>query len=153
MSQLGYDPRAAITMLAKLDTGGRGGGLDKYLATHPAPKSRQTAVQQQIAKEKPAGCRTSCWWPAPDDGRKHLRADCLLVRASDMYPGDTNNSDTGADYYPPEAGASEYSTGQEVNFGAPLRLRASSETNESIVLAPVAGFARWAGATVSGDGA
>jgi Zn-dependent protease with chaperone function len=51
MSQLGYDPRAAVTMLAKLDTGSRGGGLDKYLSTHPAPKSRQAAVSQQITKE------------------------------------------------------------------------------------------------------
>jgi Zn-dependent protease with chaperone function len=153
MSQLGYDPRAAITMLAKLDTGGRGGGLDKYLATHPAPKSRQTAVQQQIAKENLLDVARRAGGPRLTMVGSTYAPTAYSSEASDMYPGDTNNSDTGADYYPPEAGASEYSTGQEVNFGAPLRLRASSETNESIVLAPVAGFARWAGATVSGDGA
>ncbi|HEY0073441.1 MAG TPA: M48 family metalloprotease [Abditibacteriaceae bacterium] len=51
MSQLGYDPKAAISMLAKLDDGRGGGFLDKYLATHPQPKDRQTIVASLIQKE------------------------------------------------------------------------------------------------------
>jgi hypothetical protein len=50
MSQLGYDPNAAITMLGKLGSGG-GGGLDKYLSTHPAPEDRQQRVRSLIYQE------------------------------------------------------------------------------------------------------
>jgi len=50
MSQLGYDPNAAISMLGKLG-GGSGGGLDRYLSTHPAPQDRQQRVQDLIRSE------------------------------------------------------------------------------------------------------
>ncbi len=49
MARLGFDPRAAVSMLGKL--GGSSGGLAKYLATHPSPESRQKLVSAQIAKD------------------------------------------------------------------------------------------------------
>jgi Zn-dependent protease with chaperone function len=161
MSQLGYDPRAAVTMLAKLDTGSRGGGLDKYLSTHPAPKSRQAAVSQQITKENLLDVARRAGGPrltmvgnsyAPTSYSPGTNSSDTSVR----YPGEANNH-AGAGYYPPDApspdaSSAEYSDGDEIDFGAPLRLRAAIESNESVVMAPVAGFARWAGATVSGDG-
>ena len=50
MARLGFDPRAAVSMLGKLG-GGSGGGIAKYLATHPAPESRQKLTTEQIQKE------------------------------------------------------------------------------------------------------
>ena len=50
MARLGFDPRAAVSMLGKLG-GGSGGGIAKYLATHPAPESRQKITTEQIQKE------------------------------------------------------------------------------------------------------
>jgi hypothetical protein len=151
MSQLGYDPRSAISMLAKLDTGGRGGGLEKYLSTHPAPKSRQAAVQQQITKEKLLDVARRAGGPRLTMVGSTYASTSYSPEGTDRYPGDETN-DNGSAYYPPDATSSEYSDGQEINFGAPLRLRAASDSNVSIVMAPVAGFARWAGAIVSGDG-
>ena len=52
MSQLGYDPQAAISMLGKLDDGKGSGFLDKYMASHPQPKDRQTIVASLIQTEK-----------------------------------------------------------------------------------------------------
>ncbi|HEX8236305.1 MAG TPA: M48 family metalloprotease [Abditibacteriaceae bacterium] len=156
MSQLGYDPRAAVSMLAKLDTGSRGGGLDKYLSTHPAPKSRQAAVSQQITRENLLDVARRAGGP-----RLTMAGNAYAPTA---YPSDTSSSDTSDRYpdepgndsstalYPPDNDSVEYSNDEEINFGAPLRLRSAVESNESIVMAPVAGFARWAGATVSGDG-
>ena len=51
MSQLGYDPQAAVSMLGKLEGGG-GGFLDKYLATHPNPEKRQAVATKLIGDEK-----------------------------------------------------------------------------------------------------
>ncbi|RYG69909.1 hypothetical protein EON80_08915 [bacterium] len=50
MSRLGFDPRAAVSMLGKL--GGNQSGLAKYLASHPNPESRQKKVTAQINSQK-----------------------------------------------------------------------------------------------------
>ena len=49
MARLGFDPRAAVSMLGKL--GGSPGGLGKYFATHPSPESRQRVVGELIQKD------------------------------------------------------------------------------------------------------
>jgi Zn-dependent protease with chaperone function len=49
MARLGFDPRAAVSMLGKL--GGNSGGLQKYLASHPNPATRQQRVTEQIQKQ------------------------------------------------------------------------------------------------------
>lgn len=154
MSQLGYDPRAALTMLSKLDTGGSG-GVSKYLATHPAPKDRQTKVRAQIQNEKLVDV-------AKRHGGPRLaytnESDSRYARVSDedRYPGD---SDDAAAYYPPDSDvagayyppASSSSLDNELYFGAPIRLLAIGNGTNGVVMAPVNGFARWAGATVNID--
>lgn len=50
MARLGFNPSAADTMLGKL--GGNVSGLQKYLATHPSPASRQDRVRALIQNEK-----------------------------------------------------------------------------------------------------
>lgn len=53
MSRLGYDPRAAVSMLGKVSGGNREPSeIEKYLASHPAPEARRVALRRLIAKEK-----------------------------------------------------------------------------------------------------
>jgi Zn-dependent protease with chaperone function len=49
MSQLGFDPNAAVSMMGRLGKGS--GGISKYFATHPNPEDRQQSVRELIAKE------------------------------------------------------------------------------------------------------
>jgi Zn-dependent protease with chaperone function len=145
MSQLGYDPRAAITMLGKLDSGSRGGGLEKYLATHPAPKARQDAVRAQITKENLLQVAQRAGGPRLTAASGTYTATSYGSGGSAQYPGQYPDSDSAA-YYPPDGDDAE------INFGYPLRLVQATDRTANVVLAPVSGFARWAGATVSSDG-
>jgi len=161
MSKLGYDPRAAVSMLGKLGSGG-GGGLDKYLSTHPAPKDRQTRVTQQITTEKllqvaqqnggpRLGSTTNNTTDAsyPGDNGTNTYPDSPNQPA--YYPPADENANTNDDsspaYYPTDDASND--TSRELNFGAPLRLRAIGTGDSAVVMAPVYGFARWAGATVA----
>jgi Zn-dependent protease with chaperone function len=49
MSQLGFNPEAAISMFKKL--GGSEGGIGKYLSDHPGNESRQTSAAREIKNE------------------------------------------------------------------------------------------------------
>jgi len=49
MSQLGFNPEAAISMFKKL--GGSEGGIGKYLSDHPGNESRQTSAAKEIKNE------------------------------------------------------------------------------------------------------
>lgn len=49
MSRLGFDPRAAVSMLGKLGDGPE--GLAKYLSDHPTSPARQKRVTEEIADE------------------------------------------------------------------------------------------------------
>lgn len=152
MSKLGYDPRAAITMLGKLG-GSSGGGVSKYLATHPAPKDRQTKVRAQIDKEGLVNVARQNGGPrlASDvtDGRFAVISDDDRYPASNDSPAyypPTSDDNQAPGYYPPATSAS---TDNELNFGAPLRLLAFGNGDNGVVMAPVNGFARWAGASVN----
>ena len=162
MSQLGYDPRAGISMLAKLDGGGGGGFLDKYLATHPQPKDRQTIVANLIRTENltnvaqrmggpklwMAGSNnwgtswnnttynpnTPAYYPNPGTGN------------TTTYPGNTTYP--GGTVYPGQAEPSYnpgYNPQGDLDFGAPLVY--ADRNNSRIYLAPVLEAARWAGAS------
>ena len=50
MSQLGFDPNAAISMMGRLGKGSS--GISKYLASHPNPEDRQKSVRKLITEEK-----------------------------------------------------------------------------------------------------
>jgi Zn-dependent protease with chaperone function len=164
MSQLGYDPRASITMLGKLGSGS-GGGVGKYLATHPDPKSRQERMQSLINSENLVDV-------ARRMGGPRLTATFSSSYTNASYPntnnGDgtyypPNGNDTGyyppsnsADeptYYPPTDGTPGYSDHGEINLGAPLRVWRAANNSTGIVLAPVRGFAQWAAARITNDSA
>ena len=127
MAQLGYDPRAAVSMLGKL---GGGSGVE-ILASHPDPKARQTSVQNLITREKLIDI-------AQRMGGPKLNMD-----------GSTRNteySNDDSDY------DSNTNSGNEIDLGAPLRLRASTREDVNVIMAPVAGLADWLGANVSNNG-
>ena len=46
MARLGFDPRAAVSMLGKLGDGG--GGISKYLSDHPTSDARVKKVGETI---------------------------------------------------------------------------------------------------------
>ncbi len=134
MSRLGYDPRAALTMLAKL---GNGGGPE-FLSDHPATNSRIQTVRQLIQNENLVEV-------ARRAGGPRLSAN-LDYGSGNSYPGSsssTNNS------YPNNSGNTQSGS---IDLGAPLRTNYNPQTNKNVVMAPVQGFASWAGAQVSTSG-
>ncbi len=150
MSQLGYDPRAASTMLAKLGDGG-GGFLDKYLATHPDPNTRIKRVNEQIAKEnlidvarRSGGPRLS---DASNNGYRYSNTNYAANNnVSDNYP-DYGTSNGSPSY---SSGSSVNNGGREISLEAPLR--AVDFGNGSVLLAAVTDIARWAGARLTTKG-
>lgn len=142
MSQLGFDPRAAVSMLGRLG-GGSGGGLDKYLATHPAPKDRQASVTKLIASEKLTEVATKAGGPR------------LTARDLPEYSYSNTSSTSDDDTFYPDKNSdsndigSNSTNGTRATFGAPLLMVRRGEFN--VIMAPVGGFARWAGARVTVD--
>jgi len=171
MSQLGYDPNAAISMLGKLEGGGGGGVLDKYLSTHPNPKNRQAEVQQIIAKEnlmdiarRSGGPRLAMAGANWNTGHNSTGYNTGYDNGANNYPAynEPGTSYPTSDYptsnYPtsnyPTSNypANDYPTsnptssnGGPINFGAPIALL--PRQNGNIVMAPVLETARWAGAS------
>ena len=136
MSRLGYDPRAAATMLAKL---GSGGGPE-FLSDHPATGARIQTVRQLIQTENLLEVARRAGGPRLSSGQNY-------GSSSD----DSDSSDTGYDSddsYVQGGGAQ----GNQIDLGSPLRYVVQSGTNQRVVMAPVEGFATWAGATVSTSG-
>lgn len=169
MSRLGYDPRAALTMLHKLDVegGGGGGGLDKYLSSHPAPAKRITAVSAQIQKENLIEAARQNGGPRLSDGGSYGNTSYSgggYANAGDQYPDDYSNtggsntsggtnSGSNGDYPDYNTGGSSVGTssgGQVADLGGPLRI--VERGDDSVILASAAGVARWAGATVRVNG-
>lgn len=163
MSQLGYDPQAAISMLGKLDTGANSGFLDKYLATHPAPKSRQATVSTLIASEKLTDVSRRQGgpkiWLAGNGGNNGY----YPAYNPNTYNPNTYNPNTPvynpapSNTYPPYTEAPVYGAAPttqasgRIDFGAPVILAERNKTR--VVMAPVVEFARWAGATSRANGA
>jgi Zn-dependent protease with chaperone function len=141
MSRLGYDPRASISMMAKL--GGGGGGISKYLSTHPDPKSRQRRVSEIIQKENLLDVARRAGGPRLTDagsGYNYASNDYPVdgpTYTETEYPNDVPNYGTG-------------SLGREVSLGTLLTVERGGS---NIILAPVAGVANWANAQVSTNGA
>jgi Zn-dependent protease with chaperone function len=176
MSQLGYDPRAAVTMLGKLG-GSNSGFLDKYLSTHPDPKARQANVQRLIDSEKlldvakqhggPSLGATSSQagyynsgYPSSDNGTIYPPSGDGSGYPSDngdAYPPGSDSSDdypaTGADTSDPYPGAypgDANETSREITLSTPIVL--VRQGNFQVIMAPVAGMARWANATIRTSG-
>lgn len=128
MARLGFDPRAAVSMLGKL--GGNSGGLAKYLASHPNPGTRQKRVSQQIQEKKLVDVAKRAGGP----------------RLS--YSGSDSNIYQSVGYIPNYDNAP--SSGGGTQLEAPLRVVSSGGYN--IVIAPVAPLARLAGGTARVEG-
>ena len=154
MSQLGFDPRASVTMLGKLGSGG-GGGIEKYLATHPDPKDRQARMEALIQKEnlldvarRGGGPKLSAGY---DTGR--YSASGYTTQDGNIYPGDTSPAED-TPYYPPTNGSSDdnrypgETDDRRLNWGAGLRIY-DLGNGTGTVLAPVSALATWAGARVT----
>lgn len=168
MSQLGFDPRASVSMLGKLGGSG-GGGLDKYLSTHPAPKDRQAKMQALIQKENLLSVATRMGGPrlsAGFDSGNYANTSASYPNSS--YPNSSNGNSTyptngddnvypgaatgsNADYYPPTDGTDGSTDNGEADWGAPLRVQ-DLGNGRGTVIAPVAGFGRWAGARITSSG-
>ncbi|HVF11005.1 MAG TPA: M48 family metalloprotease [Abditibacteriaceae bacterium] len=175
MSQLGFDPRAAVTMLGKLG-GGNSGFLDKYLATHPDPKSRQAKVQQLITSEnlldvaRRSGGPTlgasssaqggyantgyppsndSTYYPPSSGGNgTYPSGDDYTYPADDGY-GD-NSYPPADDGTPPTYPGGASGSSGEIQLSTPIVVAKQGEYQ--VIMAPAAGVARWAGATVRTNG-
>ena len=123
MARLGFDPRAAVSMLGKLG-GGNTSGLSKFLASHPSPESRQGKVNEliregnllQIAQQS-GGARLSL-----------REGDENVYRPTSAYP---NSAATSAN--------SAAATGLD----APLRVVSSGQYR--VILAPVSSLSRSVG--------
>jgi predicted Zn-dependent protease len=55
VAELGYDPRAMITFLDKLQSGGGGGRIQQWLSTHPLTPDRIAHLERFIADERLSG--------------------------------------------------------------------------------------------------
>ena len=164
MARLGYDPRAAMTMLQKMDAegGGRGGGLDKYLATHPAPAARIKSVSALIQKDNLLDVARRSGGPRLSDGGNYSNAGHAggdYPNTNDQYPDEAtpNNGGyaNGSNDYPDynngaNTGYGDNSGERVADLGAPLRI--VERGDDSVILASAAGVARWAGATVRNNG-
>ncbi len=131
MSRLGYDPRAALTMLAKL---GSSGGPD-FLSDHPATNARIQTVRTLIQKE----------------GLLEVARRAGGPKLSIGFDNNSGNIGNGDNTYPDDA-ATNAATSDQINLGAPLRTFYNAQANKNTVIAPVVGFTRWAGAQVSTSG-
>lgn len=160
MSELGYDPRAAVTMLGKLGDG-PDNPLQRALADHPASSQREQTVGHIIQTE-------NLLQVATQHGGPRLGANLNFSNANgNAVPNYNNpNYNNGAPVYVPPADSrangnypnyggqslgSNSTTGlRELDLGAPLIL--ANSANGSIIMAPVQGLARWAGAQVQPSG-
>lgn len=128
MSQLGFDPEAALTMLKKLDTGGGGGTLDKYLSSHPNPKDRENDVRKQIAEENLEEVARKAGGPS------------LKARKLPAFDGVNKNFNEDIYSAPPSSGH---------NFRPIIAVQ---NGDYKIVLVAVRNFADWADARIQVDG-
>jgi Zn-dependent protease with chaperone function len=139
MSQLGFDPNAAISMLGRL--GGGSGGISKYLATHPDPKDRQESVRKLIASEN-----------LMDVAR---RSGGPVLTAKDLpqysYPNPPATSAENTDWRPDNTdwNNDDFRNAPRADFSNQLIL--VQQNSQSIVMAPVNAIANWANARIAVD--
>ena len=161
MSQLGYDPRAAVTMLAKLGDG-PDNPIDRALADHPESSQREKTVSNIIQTENlvevarghggprlGANLNFSNYNAAPNNTAPNYNT------STPVYVPPANNANNGGAY--PNYGGQSLAGGgttttpaRELDFGAPLLLARGGDA--PIIMAPVDGFARWAGAKLQTQG-
>ena len=125
MARLGFDPRAAVSMLGRLGDGPD--GLAKYLSDHPTSQAREQKVEKEISNENLLGVARANGGP--------------ITNLSGSNANYTSSYDS---VRAPIAEADE----------APFQARVVSDDNGRVVLVPVIEMARLAGVQWSerGDG-
>lgn len=146
MSQLGYDPRAAVTMLGKL---GAGGGPE-FLSDHPATNARIQSVRDLIQRENLLAVAQRAGGPRLSSNLNFgsSGSDNGSDNGDNGYDS-SDNSDNSVQGGQAQGGQAQ---GDQIDLGSPLRYVVQNGTNQRVVMAPVEGFASWAGATVSTSG-
>ena len=134
MSQLGYDPHAAMTMLTRLGSQ-HYSGMEKYLASHPEPAKREQRVAQLISDENLTQVARQHGGPRLWDGARAQNTS-LGEAADELGAGD--------------AGAGDLSR-RAGDVLEPLRLYQAGQV--PVVLASVESLALWGKATFRMDGA
>lgn len=125
MARLGFDPRAAVTMLGRL--GDNPTGFAKFLSDHPDSRKRQQLVSQEISNENLVAVANANGGPF------------LMLSGSNAGYAPTYGS--GNDGEPFDGAV--YASGQV----APFRARSVN----GIVLAPIVEMARLAGGSARGN--
>ena len=148
MSRLGFDPRAAVSMMGKLGDGGN--GIGKYLSDHPTSDARVKKITETIRKDNLLGV-------AQNSGGAMLNLSGSSGNNSngnngDIYP--TNNN------YPTDNG--NYSNTPKPSNTAPdpmpqsgnrtIGVRMVQYGKYRVVLASAGDMARYAGGTVERRG-
>jgi len=136
MARLGFDPKAAVSMLGKL--GGNTSGLSKYLSSHPSPDSRQRLVNDLIQKENLVQVAAKSGGPFLNYGTR--RADGSFEE--DNYYG-TPVSNPNQGYDDGQYRSSQYND---------IPLTIQSYSGYRVIMAPVAPVANFAGGRVESDG-
>ncbi len=129
MSRLGFDPNASISMLGRL--GGGSGGVGRYLATHPDPKSRQENMRKLIASENLVDV-------ARRVGGPRLMAADLPKYSYTQTSSNSSNLDE-----------RDFRDAPQAEFNVPLIQ--VYRNGQSIIMAPLNEFSRWAEAAVIFD--
>lgn len=137
MARLGFDPRAAVSMLGKL--GGNTSGLGKYLATHPSPDSRQDRVSNLIRQEGLLNIAQNA-----GGARLSLSGEESVYRPASSYTQYRDND--GTSQYPNNRHTGASGT---IQLGAPLAL--VNSRGYRVVLAPVASLANYAGGSARAE--
>jgi len=125
MARLGFDPRAAVSMLGRLGDGPD--GLAKYLSDHPTSQAREQKVEKEINDEGLLAVARANGGP--------------ITNLSGSYSG-----------YAPSYGTGSSVVREATD--APFQARLVSQGNSRVVLVPVIDMARLANAQWSerGDG-
>jgi Zn-dependent protease with chaperone function len=131
MSRLGFDPNASISMLGRL--GGGSGGVGRYLATHPDPKSRQENMRKLIAQENLVDVARRVGGP------RLMAADLPKYSYSQTSASSSNFDER------------DFRDAQQAEFNVPLIQ--VYRNGQSIIMAPLNEFSRWADAAVIFDDA
>ncbi len=133
MARLGFDPRAAVSMLGKLGDGPEGVG--KYLSDHPTSPQRQSTVTKIIRDD-------NLLQVAQQAGGARLT---LAGSGNQGVYGPANSNESAFPSQDERNGGS----GDTIRLNAPLRL--ATVGNARVVLVSVAELARYAGGSARAD--
>ena len=158
MSRLGFDPRAAVSMMGKLGDGGN--GIGKYLSDHPTSDARVKKISEVISKDnlQQVAQRNGDMLNLSGNGGSNYNAS--YNNGGDIYPPSNARPDYNAPKYPtsapdpqPERGG-DYRGNGTANGTAngTVGLRVVQDGRYRVVTASASDMARLAGGQVERRG-